>query len=46
VNDDDVVQICKKEAILSSNTSSISITRLAAATTRPENVVSCPPLLP
>ena len=31
--------VCKPTAVLSSNTSSISITRLAAATKRPENVV-------
>jgi 3-hydroxybutyryl-CoA dehydrogenase len=31
--------ICKKEALLASNTSSISITRLAAATSRPEQVI-------
>jgi 3-hydroxyacyl-CoA dehydrogenase, NAD binding domain len=35
----DACQICEPEAILSSNTSSISITRLAAATSRPERVV-------
>ena len=32
-------QICKKEAILASNTSSISLTRIAAATDRPEKVI-------
>eukprot|EP00892_Ulva_mutabilis_P010309 jgi/Ulvmu1/7650/UM038_0079.1 len=32
-------RICQPSAILSSNTSSISITRLAAATARPENVI-------
>lgn len=32
-------QICKKEAILASNTSSISLTRIAAATNRPEKVI-------
>ena len=31
--------ICQREAILASNTSSISITRLAAATSRPERVI-------
>ena len=31
--------VCQLEAILASNTSSISITRLAAATTRPDKVV-------
>lgn len=32
-------RICQPSTILSSNTSSISITRLAAATARPENVI-------
>ena len=32
-------EILKKDAILASNTSSISITRLASATRRPENVI-------
>ncbi|MCJ8211190.1 3-hydroxybutyryl-CoA dehydrogenase [Mucilaginibacter sp. RS28] len=32
-------ELCKPEAILASNTSSISITRIAAATTRPEQVI-------
>jgi 3-hydroxybutyryl-CoA dehydrogenase len=32
-------EVCRKEAVLSSNTSSISITRLAAATTRPERFI-------
>ena len=32
-------QLCRPEAILASNTSSLSITELAAATTRPERVV-------
>jgi len=32
-------EICKKEAILATNTSSISITIMAAATSRPEKVV-------
>ncbi len=32
-------KICKKEAILASNTSSISLTRIAAATDRPEKVI-------
>ena len=32
-------QICRKDAILASNTSSISITEIAAATERPENVI-------
>lgn len=31
--------ICPKEVVLSSNTSSISITRIASATTRPEKVI-------
>jgi len=35
----DLDQIVKKEAILASNTSSISITQLAAVTSRPEKVV-------
>lgn len=32
-------RVCRQEAILASNTSSISLTRLAAATTRPERVI-------
>jgi 3-hydroxybutyryl-CoA dehydrogenase len=32
-------QVCKKEVILSSNTSSISITRIASATRRPSQVI-------
>ncbi len=32
-------QICRKEVILSSNTSSISITRIASATQRPSQVI-------
>ena len=32
-------EVCKKEAVLASNTSSISITLMAAATSRPEKVV-------
>ena len=32
-------QICKPECILASNTSSISISEIAAATSRPENVI-------
>ena len=32
-------QLCPKEAILASNTSSISITKIAAATSRPEQVI-------
>jgi 3-hydroxybutyryl-CoA dehydrogenase len=32
-------QVCRPEVILSSNTSSISITRLAALTTRPDRVI-------
>jgi len=35
----DLDQICPKNAILASNTSSISITKIAAATTRPEKVI-------
>lgn len=31
--------LCRREIVLASNTSSISITRLAAATTRPEQIV-------
>ena len=32
-------EVCKADTILATNTSSISITRLAAATNRPENVI-------
>ncbi|OUS23654.1 3-hydroxybutyryl-CoA dehydrogenase [Gammaproteobacteria bacterium 45_16_T64] len=32
-------EVCNKECLLASNTSSISITKIAAATNRPENVV-------
>ncbi len=32
-------EVCKSETILASNTSSISITRIASATSRPENVI-------
>lgn len=35
----DLDQHCKPEAILASNTSSISITRIASVTTRPEKVI-------
>lgn len=35
----DLAQICKAEAILASNTSSISITRIASVTQRPGNVI-------
>lgn len=35
----EIDQIAPKEAILASNTSSISITKIAAATNRPENVI-------
>ena len=36
---EDLEEFCKPEAILSSNTSSISITKIAAATKRPEKVI-------
>ena len=35
----DLDQICRKEIILSSNTSSISITKIASATQRPSQVI-------
>lgn len=35
----DLDSICKKEAIIATNTSSISITEIAATTNRPENVI-------
>ncbi len=35
----DLDRICRSDVILASNTSSISITKLAAATTRPANVI-------
>jgi 3-hydroxybutyryl-CoA dehydrogenase len=35
----DLDQICKEDAILASNTSSISVTKIAAATKRPEHVI-------
>jgi 3-hydroxybutyryl-CoA dehydrogenase len=35
----EVDQVCKKEVILSSNTSSISITKIASATQRPSQVI-------
>ena len=35
----DLDKICRKEVILSSNTSSISITKIAAATQKPEQVI-------
>jgi len=35
----DLSQVCKPEAILASNTSSISITKIAAATAHPEQVI-------
>lgn len=35
----DLSNICREDVILSSNTSSISITRIAAATNRPEKVI-------
>src|SRR5947209_10009559 len=35
----DLDRICRPDVILASNTSSISITKLAASTSRPENVI-------
>ena len=35
----DLDEICKKEVVLASNTSSISLTKLAAATRRPDKVI-------
>jgi 3-hydroxybutyryl-CoA dehydrogenase len=35
----DLDEICKKEVVLASNTSSISLTKLAAATQRPDKVI-------
>lgn len=34
-------QVCRKDIILSSNTSTLSITEMAAATYRPEKVIGC-----
>ncbi|HYF94472.1 MAG TPA: 3-hydroxyacyl-CoA dehydrogenase NAD-binding domain-containing protein [Symbiobacteriaceae bacterium] len=39
-------QICRKDVILASNTSTLSITEMAAATYRPERVIGCHFLTP
>jgi 3-hydroxybutyryl-CoA dehydrogenase len=39
-------QICRKEVILASNTSTLSITEMAAATFRPDRVIGCHFLTP